>query len=269
MKAVPGSPGEATLEVSHRRLKVSPPKMALKTDSLTGGWTLVGDAKQVLLSEERQAIIDTLAQSNAPVSYKAVAATLGKPVDAVRMCMVRMARDGQIVPTGKGGYTLPPSVQPVPSVQAVHPVQAVQREREQAPTGVNTPPCSPQKTHQPRVDGIVEQVNSLNSRSDNPPLHAPHDLDLDIANVFDAVNLTSIDDEPPADMVNVPHDQTADLSPAAQESGFTRRLQTVADTVRPTPSVSVSHDEPPRDEASAEATGAHRDHTNDDEEDTV
>ena len=91
----------------------------------------------------------------------------------------------------------------------------------------------------------------------------------DIVGTLSEINLTPLDDEPPDDMLLTPRDSTADLSPVAQESGFTRRLQTVADTVRPKPSVSVSNDEPPRDEASAEATGAHRDHTNDYEENTL
>jgi hypothetical protein len=70
-------------------------------------------------------------------------------------------------------------------------------------------------------------------------------------------------------MLLTPYDSTADLSPVAQESGFTRRLQTEADTVRPTPSVVPSNGNPPRDEASAEATGEHRDNTNDYEENTL
>jgi hypothetical protein len=153
-----------------------------------------------------------------------------------------------------------------------------------------------------------------------------HDIDQDIAELFDAVDLTLIDDEPSDDMLLTPHDSTADLSPAAQAADFTNRVQQLADMVRPAPSVSPSRDAPPaineasaeamraqvdgdtrlaapakvsrktaaghhtnpsmfghwtvkrtplsdapppRDEASAKATGAHRDHTNDYEEDTV
>jgi hypothetical protein len=103
-----------------------------------------------------------------------------------------------------------------------------------------------------------------NDTDQNPLVVAP-----DVADVFGTVDVTPIDDEPPADMVNVPRDSTADLSPVAQESGFTRRLQTVADTMRPRPSVAPSSDELSRDEASAEAIGAHRDHTNDYEENTL
>jgi hypothetical protein len=235
MKAVPGHPGEATLEVSHRRLKVSPPKMALKTDTRTGGWALLGEAKQVLLSEERQAIIDLMAQSNAPVSYKLVALELSKPVDAVRMCMGRMAKDGQLIPTGKGGYTLPTPVHVVQSVHAVHPVQAVQIDREQARTGVNTPLGSPQRAHQQGIYEMSEQANTQNSRSNNTPVHSIPLPDLDMLDVFDAVDVTPIGDEHPDDMLNAPRDPTADISPAQHRAELTSRVHKVATEVRPKP----------------------------------
>jgi hypothetical protein len=46
-------------------------------------------------------------------------------------------------------------------------------------------------------------------------------------------------------MLQTPHDPTVDLSPAAQAAGFTRRVQQLADRMRPNPSVSPSSDEPP------------------------
>jgi hypothetical protein len=68
------------------------------------------------------------------------------------------------------------------------------------------------------------------------------------------VDVTPIDDEPPADLRLTPRDPTADLLAAAQAAGFTRRIQQLADTVRPKPSGSASHDAPPPlAEASAEA----------------
>jgi AAA domain len=70
-------------------------------------------------------------------------------------------------------------------------------------------------------------------------------LDPDLADVLGAVNVTAIDDEPPDDLLLIPRDPTAALSPAAQEARFTRRVQQLAETVRPTPSVSPSHNAPP------------------------
>ena len=90
MRAVPGQPGEATLEMAHRRLKVPPPKMALKTDTLTGGWILQGAAHHVLVSEERQQVIDLIRRSGTPLSCRVLASELGKTIEAIRKCVQRM-----------------------------------------------------------------------------------------------------------------------------------------------------------------------------------
>jgi AAA domain len=82
------------------------------------------------------------------------------------------------------------------------------------------------------------------------------DLDPEIADVFGAVNVASIDDEPPDDMLLIPRNRTADISAALHEAGFSRRVHQVADLVRPRLSASPSHDAPPPpDEADAGAMG--------------
>jgi len=82
------------------------------------------------------------------------------------------------------------------------------------------------------------------------------DIDQDTAELCDAVDVTRIDDEPPDDRLLPPHDPTTDLLPAAQEAGFSRRVQQMAETVRPKPSVPPANDAPlPLDEASAEVMG--------------
>jgi hypothetical protein len=76
----------------------------------------------------------------------------------------------------------------------------------------------------------------------------------DIVGALSEIDLTPLDDEPPDDLLLIPRDSTAAISPAAQEAGFTCRVQTMADTVRPQPSVSASSDEPsPIDAADPEA----------------
>jgi hypothetical protein len=78
----------------------------------------------------------------------------------------------------------------------------------------------------------------------------------DIVDASSEIDLTPLDDEPPDDLLLTPYDPTADLSPAAQAADFTCRVQTVADTVRPTPAVAASSDEPPPiDSAYPEAPG--------------
>jgi hypothetical protein len=112
-----GTPQEATLEVTHRRLKHTPPKMVLKTDTLTGGWTLLGDAHQVLLSEERQQIIEIIRQAGKPLSCREISLELDKKIDAIRKCVQRMVKSDHLVMTEKGLYDLPPVTKtPVPGV---------------------------------------------------------------------------------------------------------------------------------------------------------
>jgi hypothetical protein len=94
------------------------------------------------------------------------------------------------------------------------------------------------------------------------PRPVAHFAQLVAVYLFGAVNVTLIDDEPPDDMLLTPYDPTADISSAAQEADFTRRVQQMADTVRPQPSVSPSDDEPPPlDEAYAAARGEQVDDT--------
>lgn len=101
-------------------------------------------------------------------------------------------------------------------------------------------------------EGEVVQEASM-AHISIPPLQSTVD---DIVGAFREIDVTLIDDEPPDDMLLTPRDPTADISPAAQEAGFTRRLQEMADTVRPKPSGSPAHDAPPPlDEAYAEARG--------------
>jgi hypothetical protein len=55
----------------------------------------------------------------------------------------------------------------------------------------------------------------------------------DMADLFGTVDVTPIDDEPPADMVLTPHDPTADISPAQHRAELTCRVHKVATVVRP------------------------------------
>jgi hypothetical protein len=258
-----GTPQEATLEVTHRRLKHTPPKMVLKTDTRTGGWTLLGDAHHVLVSEERQQIIELIRHAGQPLSCRVMAIGLGKTVEAIRKCVQRMVRSGHLVIAESGLYDLPPAtktpVRGVPSVLPVPGVSGVLGESGQDSDWGGQGGC-PNLTDDEHVENAcIGQVGQGGQRFTAEPVH---DIDQDIAELFDAVDLTPLDDEPPEDVLLTPHDSTADLSPAAQAAGITRRLQQVADTVRPNPSVSVSNDEPPRiDEAYLEAMGEQVDTT--------
>jgi hypothetical protein len=222
-----------------------------------GGWTLLGDAHQVLISEERQQIIEIIRQAGRPLSCRVMALELEKKVDAIRKCVQRMVRSGHLVITDRGLYDVSPMtntpVLGVLDVPDVPGVPGVLGDSGQEWDRVGQWEC-PHLTNDEQLENVrIGQVGQGGHRVTSDPVH---DIDQDIAELFDAVDVTVIDDEPPDDMLLTPHDPTADISPAAQEAGFTRRVQTMADTVRPQPSGSPSDDEPPPlDEAYAAARG--------------
>jgi biotin operon repressor len=257
MRAVPGQKGQATLEIAHRRLKVPPPTLALKTDPRTGAWILQGDAHQALVSEERQRVMDLIRQSGQPLSCRVIASELGKTVDAVRKCVQRMVRSGHLVVAAKGLYDLPPVTNtPVPGVLGVPDVPGVLGVL--GVSGQEWDRGGRRGCPSLTADGEMEnarlgQPGQGGHRFTAEPVH--HTAE-DSAELFDAVDVTRIDDEAPDDMPLTSHDPTADSSPAAQEAGFTRRIQQLAGTVSPTPSASSAFDAPPPlDEASTEARG--------------
>jgi hypothetical protein len=95
----------------------------------------------------------------------------------------------------------------------------------------------------------------------------PLGVSPDVADVFGTIDVTPIDDEPPADMLNVPRDQTADISPRQHEVKLTRRVRNMADVIRPKSKMSPSADESLINNAAA--MGQHRDNHGDYEEHTI
>jgi hypothetical protein len=187
MRAVPGQKGEATLEIAHRRLKVPPPKMALKTDTLTGGWILHGDAHQLLVSEERQQIIEIIRQAGQPLSCRVMASELGKKVEAIRKCVQRMVSRGHLVMAKSGLYDLPPvtktPVLGVPSVLHVPGVLPVLGDSGQEPDRVGQEGCPSLTIDNNRENLRVGRVGQGGHRFTSESVH---DIDQDIAEAFDA-----------------------------------------------------------------------------------
>ncbi len=79
---------------------------ALGFDAATCSWTLLGDAADYRVSEERREIITQLRDAPDPMSPKAIADALGKKAGAVRFLLHKMAKAGEIAGVG-GAYTLP------------------------------------------------------------------------------------------------------------------------------------------------------------------
>ena len=72
-----------------------------------GEWRLLGQAKQVFVSAERQAIKDLLLLHPSGLAPKDIADQLTKKQSAVRKLLASMVADGQVVLARKGLYTLP------------------------------------------------------------------------------------------------------------------------------------------------------------------
>lgn len=72
-----------------------------------GEWHVLGNAKEIYMSDERKAVTDLLASHPAGLKPKDVADLLGKKAVATRKLMLTMAYDSQLVSDHKGNYTLP------------------------------------------------------------------------------------------------------------------------------------------------------------------
>jgi hypothetical protein len=91
----------------------------------------------------------------------------------------------------------------------------------------------------------------------------------DVTDVFGTIDVTPVDDEPPDDILNVPRDQTADISPQQPEVKLIRRARNMADMIRPKSKMSPSAEESSINNAGADAMGQHRDNHGDYEEHTI
>jgi hypothetical protein len=97
---------DATLAVTGRDIEER--ELALQRDSLTMGWTLMGDAADYRLSNERRAILDVLRAAGRMLTPREAADALGKgdQYGAVKKLMWTMAMDGTLRSDG-GRYGLP------------------------------------------------------------------------------------------------------------------------------------------------------------------
>jgi hypothetical protein len=104
-----GAP-EAFLSVEGRDIE-EPGEMALRWDDGFGCFTLKGDAADFRRSQERQELLRVLGEADEPLSATDLAVEAGRKPDSTRKLIRKMARDGEVVPVGKGSatkYTLPP-----------------------------------------------------------------------------------------------------------------------------------------------------------------
>lgn len=81
-------------------------ELALVFDSTTTSWHIAGTAQEYRMSKERREVIETLRDSDRPLSPKEVADILGRPYGAVAKLLHGMAKAGEIKAAGYGKYTL-------------------------------------------------------------------------------------------------------------------------------------------------------------------
>ena len=96
---------DAYLHVTGREIEEEA-ELALRWDADLASWTLVGDAEEYRISQERQEIVRVLEEAEEPMSPKEVAELLGKPPNTVKYLMWKMSKDGQLATVGKGRYSL-------------------------------------------------------------------------------------------------------------------------------------------------------------------
>jgi hypothetical protein len=96
---------DAYLHVTGREIEEEA-ELALRWDTDLASWTLVGDAEEYRISQERQDIVRVLEEAEEPMTPKEVAELLGKPPNTVKYLMWKMSKDGQLATAGKGRYSL-------------------------------------------------------------------------------------------------------------------------------------------------------------------
>jgi hypothetical protein len=96
---------DAYLHVTGREIE-DEAELALRWDADLASWTLVGDAEEYRVSQERQDIIRVVDEAGEPMAPKDVAELLDKSPNAVKYLMWRMSKDGQLASVSKGRYAL-------------------------------------------------------------------------------------------------------------------------------------------------------------------
>jgi hypothetical protein len=80
--------------------------IALKWDAAYGLWSIMGDADEYRLSQERRAVIQLFEREKRPLTPRQAAPLLGKKEPAVKKLLWEMAQAGQLRNDGSGRYTL-------------------------------------------------------------------------------------------------------------------------------------------------------------------
>ena len=97
----------AELHITGRDIEESRKALRFDTDTMT--WEILGEADEVWQSHQRVEIISVLQKNGFSMRPREIADELGLPGPAVRKTLSRMARDNQIVWIDGGRYDLKPN----------------------------------------------------------------------------------------------------------------------------------------------------------------
>lgn len=100
-----GPGGRVTLYGRGRDIEEIETAFEFKRDN--GTWGVVGAAHEVARTCERQTILDCLKNAANPMNARDISDLLGKPYEAIRKTLARMAHAGEVEKSGRGMYTCP------------------------------------------------------------------------------------------------------------------------------------------------------------------
>jgi hypothetical protein len=90
---------DATLHIDGRDVE-EPTELALRWDADIASWSLMGNAEEFRISNERRELLDALTSAGVPLAPKEIAERIDKPDGNVRKLLHGMRDDGQVVQHG-------------------------------------------------------------------------------------------------------------------------------------------------------------------------
>jgi hypothetical protein len=97
---------DAYLHVTGREIEEEA-ELALRWDANLASWSLVGDAEEYRLSEERRDVLTALRSASGAMSPKEIAEALDKSHGSVKVLLGEMVKAGQVANPSYGKYSLP------------------------------------------------------------------------------------------------------------------------------------------------------------------
>jgi hypothetical protein len=116
-------------------------ELAIEFNKATCRWTVLGNAAEVHVSEQRGKIIGALKEANAPMTVPALIEATGIKRNALELTLGRMAKEGEIKRVGRGLYAhkdyTPPDPEDPGSVRSVISLAEARQKRDRSQAAEN------------------------------------------------------------------------------------------------------------------------------------